>query len=157
MLVITRILSIKYSIAIELHHLLQVVHEGNDWKLVGFTDMGEFLNSLDSILNPGKEKTLATPVLQVTFNGYSGFRWPVAYFGSNTATAYQLYWVFWKSVEIWNDNQCTVDYCNLDGTSTNRSFINKHFSSNQREERFSTSDTFYPDHKVVFIQDIKHI
>lgn len=136
---------------------MQIVREGNEWKLVGFTDMGPFLNSLDCVINGKEDRKLATHVLQITFNGLGGFRWPVAYFGTNTATAYQLYHVFWKAVDLLGDKGFTVEYCNLDGASTNRAFTNMHFSGDQRDCMYTVKDPFDPDHKIVFIQDIKHV
>lgn len=50
------------------------------------------------------------------------YRWPVVYFGSNPATAHQLYNTFWKCVDLLDDLDVTVDYIMTDGASTNRFF-----------------------------------
>ena len=98
-------------------------------------------------------------MLQFTFNGFGGFRWPVAYmyFGTTTATAYELYCLFWKAVDLLEQCDFTVDYCNLDGASTNRSFINLHFEDNMRTASYTINDRYNANHKIVFLRDIKHV
>ena len=62
-------------------------------------------------------------MLQFTFKGFAGCRWPVAYFGTTTVTAYGLYCLFWEDVDLLEQYGFTVDYCNLDGAFTNRTFM----------------------------------
>lgn len=119
--------------------------------------MGPFVNSLNTVLSGGKSNKLATHVLQFTFNGFGGFRWPVAYFGTSTATAYEIYCLFWEAVDLLEQYGFTVDYCNVDGASTNRAFINLHFQDDMRTASYTTSNRYNPNHKIVFLQDIKHV
>ena len=67
---------------------LQIVRKGDAWCIVGGVDMGETNNLLSVINNKGKKVELATHCLQFIFHGHNGFRWPVAYNGSNPATTY---------------------------------------------------------------------
>lgn len=128
------------------------------WILVGHTDMGENLLNLDYILHGKKQKKLATHVLQLTFSGYIGFRWPVAYFGSTTANACHLHSIFWQAVDMLGQYGFTVDFCNLDGASTNRAFMKMLIPTHQQElHNFAVTDMYYPEHKIVIMQDIKHV
>jgi hypothetical protein len=85
------------------------------------------------------------------------FRWPVAYFGSCTATAHQLYSTYWKCVDVLDEHGFTVDYVMADGASTNRAFTNMLFSSNMREQQFKFCDIFNMNHSMCAIQDIMHV
>ena len=66
------------------------------------------------------------------------FRWPVAYFGSSTGHAHQLYNIFWKCVDVMDEIGFTVDYVMYDGASSNRSFTNMLFESSPREKNIFT-------------------
>jgi hypothetical protein len=54
------------------------------------------------------------------------------YFGTNPATAHQLYTTFWKCIDLLDDINVTVDYVMTDGASTNRSFATMLFPSNRK-------------------------
>lgn len=126
------------------------------WTIVGLTDYGNFVNELNIVLTRKLEKPLATHVLQFAFNGYSGFRWPVVYFGTNTASAYQIYPLVWEAVDKLGQFGFSVDYIGMDGAATNRAFINMHFKDNPRSHNFTTMDPYDNTHEIVFMQDIKH-
>lgn len=85
------------------------------------------------------------------------FRWPVAYFGSCTASAHQLYSLFWKCVDILDERGFTVDYVMADGASTNRAFTNMLFKECQREEKFKFMDIYDVKHEICAVQDIMHV
>ena len=70
---------------------LQIVGNGNAWCIVGAVDMGVTNNMLSVLNNKGKKVELATHCLQFISHGLSGFRWPVAYYGSNQATMHQIF------------------------------------------------------------------
>ncbi|VDI20706.1 Hypothetical predicted protein [Mytilus galloprovincialis] len=137
---------------------LQVVKNGDEWSIVGNVHMGELNNQIDIIINKSPKVRMATHCLQYVFHGFTGFRWPVAYFGSDTACAYQIYNYFWDVVAKLNENGFIVDYVNMDGATTNRLFMNMLSNSgNLREENFIVSDIFQKDHKICLIQDVKHV
>lgn len=137
---------------------LQICKKGGEWTLVGFVDMGRDLADLECVLHGREAKKLATHVLQLTFAGFSGFRWPVAYFGTRTASAYQLHSIFWQAIDILGQYGFSIDYCNLDGATTNRAFMKMLISQEQLSRNdFTVTDIFDPMHKIVIIQDIKHV
>ena len=136
---------------------LQVVRKGDAWCIVGGVDMGETNNLLSIISNKGKKAELATHCLQFIFHGLSGFRWPVAYYGSNPATTHQIFINFWECVDALDEHGFTVDYVMLDGASTNRAFMNMLLNDRARGSDYTTTDIYNIDHKVFIIQDSKHV
>ncbi|OWF43040.1 hypothetical protein KP79_PYT24941 [Mizuhopecten yessoensis] len=138
---------------------LVISKSGDVWNLVGMVEMGETNDNIDIICNGKRRVQLATHALQFVFHGLTGFRWPVVYYGSNTATAHQLYNCFWKCVDVLDENGFTVDYVMTDGASTNRSFVNMLFpkSHSRRDDSFIFPDVFYREHKICAIQDIMHV
>jgi hypothetical protein len=79
----------------------------------------------------------------------------VVYFASSTATAYELFTIFWDCVDKLDEMGFTVDYVMMDGASTNRSFTNM-LMSNPREMKFVFHDVFNYRHEICAIQDIMH-
>ncbi|KAJ8318738.1 hypothetical protein KUTeg_003829 [Tegillarca granosa] len=137
---------------------LVIQKQRDSWNLVGIVDMDQTNNNIDILCNGRKKVQLATHALQFVFHGLTGFRWPVAYFGSNTATAFQLYNTFWKCVDVLDENGFTVDYVMLDGASTNRAFTNILFNNGcQREKKFKFQDIYDGNHSICAIQDIMHV
>ncbi|XP_063444845.1 uncharacterized protein LOC134725169 [Mytilus trossulus] len=137
---------------------LIITKSGDSWNIVGFVDMDTTNNNIDIICKGKKTVALATHALQFVFHGLTGFRWPIAYFGSYPATAHQLYTTFWKCVDIMDDHGFTIDYVMADGASTNRTFTNMLFNKcNPREHDFVFRDVFCKSHKMFAIQDIMHV
>ena len=134
---------------------LQIKRNGDSWMLVGAVDMGSLCSNIDTLINQKKEAKLATHVMQLVFNGFTGFRWPVAYFATSTATAHQLYLNIWEAVDVLDDYGFQVDYVMMDGASTNRAFT-KMVLGNQRSERYRANNVFDQTETVTFTQDIKH-
>lgn len=115
---------------------LVIQKTGDSWSLVGMVDMDSTNNNVDIICNGKKKVQLATHALQFVFHGLTGFRWHVAYFGSNTVTAHQLCSTYWKCVDVLDEHGFTVGYMMADGASTNRAFTSMLFNSNIREQKF---------------------
>ncbi|KAJ8306391.1 hypothetical protein KUTeg_016936 [Tegillarca granosa] len=137
---------------------LVIQKQRDSWNLVRIVDMDQTNNNIDILCNGRKKVQLATHALQFVFHGLTGFRWPIAYFGSNTATAFQLYNTFWKCVDVLDENGFTVDYVMLDGASTNRAFTNILFNNGcQREKKFKFQDIYDGNHSICAIQDIMHV
>jgi hypothetical protein len=82
-------------------------------------------------------------------------RWPVVYFGSNTATAHELYTTFWDCVDKLDEHGFCVDYLMLDGASTNRSFTSM-LMKDPRKAKYVFHDVFDHTHSICAIQDIMH-
>ena len=79
------------------------------------------------------------------------------YFGTNPATAHQLYTTFWKCIDLLDDINVTVDYVMTDGASTNRSFATMLFPSNPQNYNWIFKDIYFSQHSICFIQDIIHV
>ena len=133
---------------------LQIVKRGSGWHLVGFVDMGDLGNKLEKFNRSGLP--LATHSLQYVFAGFTGFRWPVAFYASRTATSHQLYVTFLEVLEALLLAGFTVDYLSMDGASTNRAFTNLLFPGPPRDQEFLAVNVFNLDHSYAVLQDIKH-
>ena len=69
-----------------------------------------------------KEIQMTTHAVQFVYQGFGGFRWPIGYFSTATATAHQIFFTFWQAVDLLTEYDFNVHYCMLDGASLNRSF-----------------------------------
>lgn len=136
---------------------LQIVRKGDAWDIVGGVDMGETNNNINIIIEGKKTCHLATHCLQFAFHGFTGFRWPIAYYGSNPASTHQIYNNFWECVDVLDENGFIVDYVMLDGASTNRSFSKLLLGDDPRGCNFVAKDIYDSKHQVCVIQDIKHV
>jgi hypothetical protein len=90
------------------------------------------------------------------FLGFNGFRWPVCYYASATAKAYDIFCTFWEVVDKLLEYDFHVDYALLDGASTNRAFVKLHFDLDLATLDYSVPNQFDPEQKVIFMQDVKH-
>ena len=90
------------------------------------------------------------------YQGSTGFRWPIAYYPSCTAKAHELYVHFWKAVDALDDHGFTINYCIMDGASTNRALLKMHFTTSPIDCHFIMHSIYDPAHKIVFLQDIMH-
>ena len=139
-----------------IQHDLQVVHRGEEWELIGAIDLGPLVNNLEQVVTRHREVKLATHALAFMFLAYGGFRWPVAYFGTNNASPHQLYFTFLQLVSKLSEYEFQVDYCMLDGSSMNRSFTSLLFPDNPRKYNFMTKNPCDLNSTISIIQDIKH-
>ena len=79
---------------------------------------------------------LATHVLQYIFTMFSGLRYPIAYYASETAT-YLIQ--FYKVVEFLLEGGFKTIFANFDGAGPNRKFLVCHFKNKDPvEEKFTT-------------------
>ena len=137
---------------------LQICKRGGTFSLMGFTDMGAEANSVEILTKGKKVSQLATHVMQLTFLGYNGFRFPVANFPSSTANAPQLYNIFWEAVHHLKLYEFDVQYCCMDGASANRSFIKMHFPSTggAKANNYKVYN-MYSNSEIVLMQDYSHV
>ena len=135
---------------------IQIVKRGQQWELVGAVDLGELVNSMEYVWSKKKEMTLASHCLQYLFVGFGGFCWPVAYYGTNNASAHQLYYTFWQIVKELYEYNFEVHYAMLDGSVMNRNFTNMMFPSDPKLYNFCAVNPFFPQQKLPIVQDIKH-
>jgi hypothetical protein len=135
---------------------LQIIKKGDSWSIVGAVDMGDMNNKIDIIINNERKVKMATHCLQYIFHGFTGFRWPVAYYASETANAFQIYNTFWDVLSNLSKHGFTVDYVNMDGASTNRLFMHM-LCEDLWQSKYIISNIFQRDHKICLLQDIKHV
>ena len=135
---------------------LQIVRQGDSWIILGSVDMGTTNNNINVIIDQTQKVKMATHCLQITYHGFTGFRWPVAYYASETACAYQINNIFWEVLSKLEQYGFFVDYINMDGASANRSFMNM-LSSDLHRNKYIISDIYNVDHKICVIQDVKHV
>ena len=88
--------------------------------LIGFTDLGEESYLMNSIQNGKNEVKLATHVLQFTFLGFTGFRFPLFHYPTMQASASDLYLLVWKIIQTLDIFGFNVQNINTDGAATNR-------------------------------------
>ena len=95
-------------------------------------------------------------MLQFLFNGFTGFRWPVAFYCTRSASAHQLYLTFLEVLEAVSLHGFTVDYLCMDGALTNRSFTKMLFPQSPNACLYKAVNVFSRKKKIVILQDIKH-
>ena len=101
---------------------LQIVRRGRRCSIVGAIDMGLTVNCLDEISNEKRNIKMATHCFQYMFVGFNGFRWPIAYFGSNNVNGHSIYLTFWPLVDYLSSFGFSVHGAIMDGSSNNRQF-----------------------------------
>ncbi|KAK3109107.1 hypothetical protein FSP39_023224 [Pinctada imbricata] len=135
---------------------LQVQRKGDGWDVMGYEDLGQTNNMIETITKDKKEVRLATSVLQLLFHGFSGFRWPVAFYATSSASTHQLYNIIWQCIDIMDEFGFSVNYLMLDGAAANRSLGNLLLGENPRAS-YIASNIFDQNQPICVIQDIKHV
>lgn len=120
--------------------------------LIGFVDTGEEGNILRSLKEGKENHTLAKEVMQINFQGHSGFRFPVANFPVNTLKASEIY-VMINSViaELYNFG-FKVDYVMMDGGQKNRNYMSKIMTNGKQYLSYNV----VTGEKIVMCQDFSH-
>jgi hypothetical protein len=136
---------------------LQFAKCGENFKLVGFINMGEEADLLRNLRLGKKEKTLASHVLQIQFLGFTGFRFPIAHFPSHGATAMEIHLIFWQTVDMLYSYGFVPLYTSMDGAITNRQFMKINFpNGSPSQSRYITQNSVFPDVFMVMIMDYSH-
>lgn len=68
-------------------------------ELVGFTEMGEEGDTIKTLKDGVHQQTLGSHVLQLMFQGLTGFRFPFAHFVSEQVNSCDLYCIVWEAVD----------------------------------------------------------
>lgn len=102
---------------------LRLNRTGENYELVGFTDIVEEAKSISTTITHKENIQLSTHVLQLVFLGKTGFRLPLAHFPCLQTSASELYLIFWKAVNMLGLFGFTVTFVSLDGAQTNRDFM----------------------------------
>ena len=101
---------------------LQVVKKGEYWELAGAVDLGPLVNDLEAIGQKKKEAQLATHCFQYLYQSFSGFHWPVAYYGSHNVNGHSIYFTFWPLVDVLSTYGFEVHGSIMDSYSNNCQF-----------------------------------
>ena len=100
-----------------------------------------------------EEATVAKQVLQLSFLGNTGFRFPFAHYPTENTSPGSLMFVFWRAVKWLLRNGFDVIYCCLDGSTCNRSFIKLHFKDTDPLEKKFTTLNPHTRKSFVFMMD----
>ena len=137
---------------------LQIVKRGRNWSIVGAVDLGCIVNSLDELSTTKKNMKMATHCFQYLYVGFNGFRWPIAYFGSDNVNGHAIYLTFWPLIDQLASFGFNVHACIMDGSSNNRQFTHLVIDPNSaRVNRYTTINPFKLSARVCLIQDCKHV
>ena len=137
---------------------LQVVKRGKSWSLVGAVDLGSTVNSLDGSLLEKENCKLAMHCFQYMYVGCNGFRWPIAYFGSDNVNGHSIYLMMWPLRDQLQSFGFNIHGAIMDGSSNNRQFTRLMIDTNSA--RLAMNTTFNPfkvSQKFALIQDCKHV
>ena len=129
---------------------------GERHELIGWIDTGEESESLRIVKENSVTKKLATDVLQLTFLGYTGFRFPIANFPTDGVKASELYIIVWDIISKLQTWGFIIDYIMQDGGQQNREFTKIHFPEDPRQCQYTSDSLVYPDRKVFHCQDHSH-
>ena len=137
---------------------LQIVKRGSRWSVMGAVDLGPIVNNFDKITQKTDRMKMATHCFQYLFVGFNGFRWPVAYFGSDNVNGHSIYLMFWPLVDHLSSFGFTTHGVIMDGSSNNRQFtrlildpLTAHINN------YSTINPFNVTRTVAILQDCKHV
>ena len=135
----------------------QVLKKGDLWELVEAIDLGPLLNDLHVIDEKHKEFQLATHCFQYIYQSYSGFRWPVAFYGSHNVNGHSIYLTFWPLVDALSCYGFKIHGALLDGSSNNRQFIKLMLNPTKaRMLQYIASDPYDDSAQVAMVEDCKH-
>ena len=136
---------------------LQIVKRGQSWELVGAIDLGPLLNNLHVIGGKHQEFHLATHCFQYIYQSFSGFRWPVAFYGSHDVNAHSIYLTFWPLVDALSMYGFKVHWALLEGSSNNRQFIKLMLNPTKaRMLQYITTDPHDDSAHVAMVEDCRH-
>lgn len=136
---------------------LSLEREGKFLKMVGYSDMGEVCNSMSSIRKKSNDTKIADHVLQVSFQGFTSFRFSVAHLPNNQATSDQLYYIFFKTVSLLNSYGFHISYTSMDGASSNRTFMKMCFPNGDALQKRMVAKGPNGVGPIVFIMDYSHV
>ena len=137
---------------------LHIVKRGKNWSIVGAVDLGPIVNGLDELSETKNNMKLATHCFQYMFVSFNGFRWPVAYFGSDNVNGHSIYLTFWPLVDQLMTFGFSVHGAIMDGSSNNRQFTRLIIDpSSARVNKYSTVNPYRLSQRVALVQDCKHV
>lgn len=124
--------------------------------IIGWIDLGEEAQNLRVMKDQAVIQRLASEVKQLTFVGFTGFRFPIFHFPTRGIKASELSIILWNVIEKLSDWGFQIDYIMQDGGEENRSFMNLHFNGTPRETCYGSPNLVYPLTTIFHTQDISH-
>ena len=136
---------------------LEITKKGKNIEIVGFTEMGEEGDLIQNLKTGQQKQTVGSHVLQLLFQGLTGFRFPIAHFVSSQVNACDFYAVVWEAIDKLQHFDFDCKYVFMDGASSNRSFIHLHFPNNDaKSQSFTTYSPVNQFNQVVLLMDPSH-
>ena len=132
--------------------------KGKDDKLIGWIHTGNEAQMLLVLKEKTVQQTIATQVLQVSFLGYSGFRFPLAHYPTGGVTASELYLIIWDIISNLQSWGFIVDFILQDGGEQNREFMKLHFGNefDAQSKCYMSENLVNPLRRVGQSQDFSH-
>ncbi|KAL3888305.1 hypothetical protein ACJMK2_000676 [Sinanodonta woodiana] len=130
----------------------------NENKLIGWIDTGKEAEALRILKEKEVKQTLASKVLQVSFLGYTGFRFPIAHYPTAGVKASELYIIIWDIISNLQSWGFTVNYILQDGGDQNREFMKIHFTNDAdaKMKNYMSANLANPVRKIAHSQDFSH-
>ena len=135
-----------------------VVRRADGISLSGFVDTGKSAMEIRTLNSKEKKQELATDVLQIVFQGYTGFRFPVAHYPTDGVKACDLHCILWEVVSHLHRWGFNIDFIMQDGGRDNRTFIKDCFppQSPPMNSKYLVTNICSPDRMVALCQDYSH-
>ena len=104
------------------------------------------------------EVQMASHYIQYVYVGLNGFRWPVAYYGTNNVNGHSIYLTFWSLIDELHGYGFNVHAVLMDGSNNNRQFCRLLVKpQNACALKYRASDPYKGSRHLSIIQDIKHV
>jgi hypothetical protein len=129
---------------------------GGKPSLVGWIDVGEEAANLRMLKEGCVKQTLASEVIQVTFMGYTGFRFPLCHYPTGGVKSSELHIIIWDAIAKLSDWGFTVDFINQDGGEENRQFMRSNFDGDPVLKCYASPNLTNQTRSVVHTQDFSH-
>jgi hypothetical protein len=124
--------------------------------LIGWIDLGEEVQNLRILCDKWLPPHLGTEVIQMSFMGFTSFRFTICHFPTAGIKASELSIIIWKAIEKLSDWGFSVDYIMQDGGEENRNLMSMHFRGNANEMLYGSPNLVNPSKKVFLIQDFSY-
>ncbi|XP_014675321.1 PREDICTED: uncharacterized protein LOC106815380 [Priapulus caudatus] len=135
---------------------LVLIMMGGKPSLTGWIDVGEEAGNLRMLKEGCVKQTLASEVIQLTFMGYTGFRFPLCHYPTGGVKASELHIIIWDAIAKLADWGFTVDFINQDGGEENRQFVKSHFDGDPVKASYASPNLADQTRSVVHTQDFSH-
>ena len=141
-----------------------LVYNKHTSEIIGFLDLGEVNNQLNSIADVATKgefapRSVATHMLVFMVRSlFTSFEFPYAQFATRTASAAEIALMAWDVVRNLESCDLKVIALSCDGASTNRCFFKMYSSSKKKLPAYKTRNPYSnDDRQIYFISDVPHL